>query len=872
MKTTQTTAEVTDDPSTRVLLVDAPQRWMRQPADLIGALGAFASIGIVVVLSMYARLTVLGVTSDVRAATSSFVEQIFFVPINILEGLVSFFVPVAVVGTIIFRRRWRTVVTAVLATIVTVALTTMTGMIAQQIVHARSASVVSPLHMFTDSTPYLAAISALLTIAGTFRGSRLVRWGWILTVALAFLLVLQGRQNLPSTVATVLLGVGIALLVRFIIGTFPRRVTGARFVDLIKRAGVDPQEIIRCDSEICDEVVAWSVLSYAPLGYTDSGAIRRLARMWQNADNALVPSAAFTQSLPSTIGPASGVNAREMAYHARSSYPMFRPVSVSRTYLVRDRQDLVYHVHVLDEDRLIVGAMADLWRQLRLKITYREGSRTLHDAAQQHVLMQLATEKAKVSPRLFVGDAHADSTVCVVYRVSHSPLLDDVDGRTITDEALDSFWQHLQQAHVRGISHGDIHAGCVRLTADGLHITNWQDGSLLTSETVRFVDLAQGLTMLAGVVGIDRAVDSFTRAMPFERVMSVVPLLQKTIMPARTREDFPKSKDIGRIRQALEDRLPDTGSMEPVELNRFSPKTIITVSLGVFAIYFLAASVNFTDLSLAIQAANPMWMMLSFGAGLLTYLGAAITLKAYTQEHIPLGQSVLIQVVASLVTLVAPAGIGPAALNLRFLQKKNVDTAPALATVTVVQLAQFITTVFSLIVLTLVTGELGALSMPSQSIVISIVLALVAIGAIFVIRPLRSWIFAKIQPTVEQIWPRLVWLGTHPRRLAFGFLGSMIMTVAFVACFGFALGSFGYQLPLVTLAVTYLVSNSVGSLVPSPGGIGPVEAALTGGLVLTGIPYSVALSTAVLYRLFTFWGRVPLGWIALQIATKRNYI
>lgn len=286
-------------------------------------------------------------------------------------------------------------------------------------------------------------------------------------------------------------------------------------------------------------------------------------------------------------------------------------------------------------------------------------------------------------------------------------------------------------------------------------------------------------------------------------------------MPARTREDFPKAKDFQTVRQVLEERLPDMGSMEPIEVKRFSPKTIITVSIGVIAVYLLAASVNFEELAAAIKSANMMWMILSFSAGLLTYLGAAITLKAYTREHVPLGQSIIIQIAASLVTLVAPAGIGPAALNMRFLQKKNVATAAAVATVTVVQVAQFVTTILSLAVLTLITGELGSLSMPSESVMIGITVGVAALGSIFLIKPLRRWILRKIQPTVEQIWPRLVWLGTHPQRLLLGLLGSLIMTIAFIACFGFALGAFGYQLPLVTLAVTYLISNSVGSLVPS---------------------------------------------------------
>ena len=59
------------------------------------------------------------------------------------------------------------------------------------------------------------------------------------------------------------------------------------------------------------------------------------------------------------------------------------------------------------------------------------------------------------------------------------------------------------------------------------------------------------------------------------------------------------------------------------------------------------------------------------------------------------------------------AGIGPAALNLRFLHKRRVPTPIALATVTLVQVAQFATTIIFLIVLSLATGEVGRLTLPS---------------------------------------------------------------------------------------------------------------------------------------------------------------
>ena len=209
---------------------------------------------------------------------------------------------------------------------------------------------------------------------------------------------------------------------------------------------------------------------------------------------------------------------------------------------------------------------------------------------------------------------------------------------------------------------------------------------------------------------------------------------------------------------------------------------------------------------------------------------------------------------------------------MRYLQRNQVATPVAVATVSLVQIAQFITTVLLLLALGLLTGDFGNLSIPSTSVML-IVATVAALGAaVYFIRPLRRKVIELVRPTIEQVWPRVVWLATHPSRILAGFGGSLLMTVSFVAAFGFSLAAFGETLPVVTLAITYLVSNSVGSLVPSPGGIGPVEAALTGGLTIAGLPYSVAFSTAILYRLLTFWARVPIGWFALRHLQKKDII
>ena len=128
--------------------------------------------------------------------------------------------------------------------------------------------------------------------------------------------------------------------------------------------------------------------------------------------------------------------------------------------------------------------------------------------------------------------------------------------------------------------------------------------------------------------------------------------------------------------------------------------------------------------------------------------------------------------------------------------------------------------------------------------------------------------WSKLEPTYRQVWPRLVWVLTNPARLVVGIGGTMLLTAFYILSFAASLWAFGYPLPFSVLAITYLASNTVGSVVPSPGGIGPVEVALTAGLVAAGIPSGVALSTAIVYRVVTFWIPIPAGWLSLQRLQK----
>ncbi len=100
----------------------------------------------------------------------------------------------------------------------------------------------------------------------------------------------------------------------------------------------------------------------------------------------------------------------------------------------------------------------------------------------------------------------------------------------------------------------------------------------------------------------------------------------------------------------------------------------------------------------------------------------------------------------------------------------------------------------------------------------------------------------------------------------------LLMNIGYVGAFWTAMVAMGGSLNFSTVAITYLTANAAGSFIPSPGGIGTVETALTSGLTVAGVSSSVAIATALLYRLVTFYGRIPFGWLAMKYMERKDLI
>jgi uncharacterized protein (TIRG00374 family) len=72
-----------------------------------------------------------------------------------------------------------------------------------------------------------------------------------------------------------------------------------------------------------------------------------------------------------------------------------------------------------------------------------------------------------------------------------------------------------------------------------------------------------------------------------------------------------------------------------------------------------------------------------------------------------------------------------------------------------------------------------------------------------------------------------------------------------------------------TVLLAFCAAQFLGTLPLTPGGLGFVEAGLTGTLALAGVPAGAAVVATLGYRLVSFWLPIPAGGVAALLHRRR---
>ncbi|MBC9711154.1 flippase-like domain-containing protein [Streptomyces sp. TRM66268-LWL] len=608
-----------------------------------------------------------------------------------------------------------------------------------------------------------------------------------------------------------------------------------------------------------------------------------------------------------------------------------------RHYFVTLEDGPPLDITVVDREQQAHGFFYRVWRRLTLRsLTTRRSLLSLRQALEQEALLAYAAIAAGANaPKLIATSELGPDAVMLVYEHTGGRSLDSLDDEAITDGLMRDTWRQVQALQSRRIAHRRLAGDAILVDRSGkVIITDLRGGEIAAGDLLLRMDIAQLLTTFGLRVGAERSVAAAVEVLGGDTVADCLPLLQPIALSRTTRAELRKlSRERGeREREAVleasrlskEARAAESGAsgaedllrktskaerqaekraidealeeareedlltqirhqvlsirpqapVEPAQLERIKPRTLISWIAGAFAAYFLFGQLTKFEFD-QLQNAEWGWVAAAVAFSALSYLAAAMSLLGFVPERVPLLRTIAAQVAGSFVKVVAPAAVGGVALNTRFLQRAGVRSGLAVASVGASQLFGLGAHILLLLTFGYLTGtENKADLTPSRAVIAGLLTAAVLVLVVTAVPLLRKFVSTRVRSLFAGVVPRMLDVLQRPQKLLTGIGGMLLLTASFVMCLYACLVAFGADASSVSLAgvaVAFLAGNAIGSAAPTPGGVGAVELALSGFLVLSaGVPTEIAAPAVLLYRLLTLWLPVLPGWLAFNHLTRKG--
>jgi uncharacterized protein (TIRG00374 family) len=321
-----------------------------------------------------------------------------------------------------------------------------------------------------------------------------------------------------------------------------------------------------------------------------------------------------------------------------------------------------------------------------------------------------------------------------------------------------------------------------------------------------------------------------------------------------------------------------------VELRRVSPRTLVTVvvlAMVAFALITTLGNVGLDEIVDTLERAEPVWLVLGLLVAQLPFLSQAVSTRGACPRPLPFGPVAMLQLAIAFVALAVPSTAGRLALGIRFFQRQGVPPTAAVSISAIDSFSGFLVQI-ALLILTLVFG-IGAvdltLDLPQDTnlsgllrlLGVLVAAAVIAVVVGLSLPSLRRRLFERIRPLFDEAIDTVRGLRSRGKLVQL-FGGNLASQILYAAALGLTLRAFGGELNLATLVVVYVGAALFGGLMPVPGGIGVVEAALTAGLIAAGIDNVSATAAALTFRMATFYLPPVWGWVAVRWLERHSYL
>ncbi|WP_405866496.1 MULTISPECIES: YbhN family protein [unclassified Streptomyces] len=275
-----------------------------------------------------------------------------------------------------------------------------------------------------------------------------------------------------------------------------------------------------------------------------------------------------------------------------------------------------------------------------------------------------------------------------------------------------------------------------------------------------------------------------------------------------------------------------------------------------------------------LRSAEWPWLLAAAGATCLTWVAAACTRQGAVMDRLPKRRLLATQFAAGSANHLLPTGLGASAVNLRFMTVCGIPLARSSAALALYLLAETVGR------LSLLAGLLlafpGALSfgelLPRGAmgpLLLGVCAVLVVAAAVLAfVRRVRTAVASFLRTALCELRS----VHTRPSRALALWGGSLAFPALQAAGLALVGQALGLDVPPVHMAVAYLAATVAVALVPTPGGLGSVEAALVVALVAAGGPAAVATAVVLAYRIITVWLPLVPGALTLGALVRLKVI
>jgi uncharacterized membrane protein YbhN (UPF0104 family) len=272
----------------------------------------------------------------------------------------------------------------------------------------------------------------------------------------------------------------------------------------------------------------------------------------------------------------------------------------------------------------------------------------------------------------------------------------------------------------------------------------------------------------------------------------------------------------------------------------------------------------------------PSWPLIvaAVVATATSYGWSAAALCAAAGRRLPLRRTLLIQLASAAANKLTPGGVGGAAVSGRYLTTQGLSAGETGAAITLTAIAHVVVAIAGVLAfapgVTRITWVRSLLASRGWGVAwVAIALPAIAVLVWLGARTLRRRSRGRVAVFVADGLAALAIAVRHPWRLTTLLATTSAVRVANLVALLCAMWAFDGDIPDWRVATVFLVGVPAAEAIPTPGGLGTVDAVLVAGLTGVGGTAATVVAAVVVFRLLTFWAPILPGVLASGLLHRR---